>query len=92
MFDFDKIDKVTRPNVSKLIKINTVRVVNLQPEISKFYYAKLDIVNTSLFLSFKWCQRCYIATTFTTDMPKGLGLVLDKFSRLVITLAANNIT
>ena len=34
LFDFDKIDKVTRPNVSQLIKINTVRVVNLQPEIS----------------------------------------------------------
>lgn len=34
LFDFDKIDKGTRPNVSQLIKINTVRVVNLQPEIS----------------------------------------------------------
>ena len=92
LFDFDKIDKVTRPNISQLIKINTVRVVNLQPEISQVYHAKLDIVNTSLFLNFKWCHRCYIATKFTTDTPKVLGLVLDKFSRLLITLTANNIT
>ena len=43
---------MTRPNVSQLIKINTVRVFNLQPEISQVYHAKLDIVNTSLFLIF----------------------------------------